>query len=232
MRGHLAVFLIILGVIALGALAVWILGEVTGIAAFDTRAPEMIFYISLLLLLMVGGLNAPRLGLRDTARNILIWAAVFVVLVIGYSYRDELEGVWKRVSGEVSPGTTDVQGRSLTVRAGAGGHFYLDVGLNGATTTMLIDTGATSTVISQATARRAGLDPGALSYTITLSTANGTVQAAPTRIARMTIGPLTFRDARVLVTGRKGDRTDVVGIETLRLFRSYQVTGNSFTLRW
>ena len=224
--------MIILGVMALGALAVWLLSAVTDIAAFDSRAPELVFYISLLLLFMVGGLHAPRLGLRRTARNILVWAAVFVVLVIGYSYRDEIKGIWVRVSGELSPGTVDVKGRSLTVRAGSNNQFFIDVGLNGATTTMLIDTGASSTVISQRAARKAGLDPGALSYTITLSTANCLVQAAPVRIARLTIGPLTFRNARVLVTGRKDDRLSVLGIETLRLFKSYQVTGNAFTLRW
>ncbi len=232
MRGHALTLMIILGVIALGALTVWLLGLATDIAAFDTKAPELVFYISLLLLFMVGGVNATRLGLKQTARNILIWAAVFVVLVIGYSYRDELKGVWARVSGELSPGTADVQGRTMSVRAGGNGHFYLDVGLNGAITTMLIDTGATSTVISQRSAKAAGLDPESLSYTLTLRTANGTVQAAPVRIARLTIGPLTFTNARVLVTGRKDDRLNVVGIETLRLFKSYQVTGNSFTLRW
>jgi aspartyl protease family protein len=232
MRGHVFTMMVILGVIALGALAVWLLSLVTDIAAFDNRAPEMVFYISLLLLLMVGGLNAPRLGFKQTVRNILIWAAVFVVLVIGFSYRDELKGVWARVSGELSPGTVDVQGRSLSVRAGGDGHFYIDVGLNGAATTMLVDTGATSTVISQSTARRAGLDPSILNYTITLRTANGTVHVAPTRIGRLTIGPRTFTNARVLVTARKNDRLNVLGIETLRLFKSYQVTGNALTLRW
>lgn len=232
MRGHALTLMIILGVIALGALTVWLLGLATDIAAFDTNAPELVFYISLLLLFMVGGVNATRLGMKQTVRNILIWAAVFVVLVIGYSYRDELKGVWARVSGELSPGTADVQGRSMSVRAGGDGHFYLDVGLNGATTTMLIDTGATSTVISQRSAKAAGLDPGSLNYTLTLRTANGTVQAAPVRIARLTIGPLAFTNARVLVTSRKDDRLNVVGIETLRLFKSYQVTGNTFTLRW
>ena len=232
MRGHAIALIIILGVMALAGLLVWVLGATTGLDTFGENAPRLVFAISLLLLLMVGGLHAPQLGFGQTMRNILVWAAVFVVLVIGYSYRDELKGVWARVSGELSPGSAEVEGRSLNVRAGSSGHFFIDVGLNRASVTMLIDTGATSTVISQRSARSAGLDPGALSYTITLRTANGAIQAAPTRIKQLRIGPLTFTDARVLVSGRKDDRINVLGIETLRLFRSYQVTGNRFTLRW
>ena len=230
--GHLLAIAIILGIFAAVALTVYVLAEVFDSDIFETDGPRLVYFGVLALVLSAGIFGVRHYNLGQMFRYAVIWLAVILVLVIGYSYRDELEGVWKRVSGEVSPGTTDVEGRSLSVRAGADGHFYLNVGLNGATTTMLIDTGATSTVLSQRSARRAGLDPKALSYTITLNTANGTARAAPARIARLTVGPLTFRDARVLVTARESDRINVLGIETLRLFRSYQVTGNSFTLRW
>lgn len=232
MRGHVVTLLVILGIIALGALTVWLLGALTDIPAFDSRAPELVFYIALLLLFAAGAVHAPRLGLRETVRNILVWAAVFVVLVIGYSYRDELTAVWQRVSGELSPGVTTVEGRAISVRAGSGGHFYLDTKLNGAAVTMLVDTGATSTVLSQTHARAAGLDPATLSYIIPLVTANGRILAAPARIRTFEIGPRVFNDVRVLVTRRAGDGTSVLGIETLRLFRSYEVSGNSLTLRW
>lgn len=232
MRGHIRFFIMFGAVVAFAALTVFVISQFSDAISFTEDGPRLVTMISLGLLIGSSVLLGERIGLGEALRNILIWAGIGLVVLLGYSYRDELQGVWNRLSGEISPGTVTTGDRSLSVRAGRNDQFYIDVTFNDATATLLIDTGASSTVISQSLARRAGIDPATLNYTITLSTANGRIQAAPARIGQVIIGPRTLKNVRVLVSSVKDDRTSVLGIETLRLFRSYSVEGNTFTLRW
>ena len=66
-----------------------------------------------------------------------------------------------------------VEGRELRVRMSPDGHFWVLASINGVKRRMLIDSGATVTAISEATAREAGVSTGATLTPIVLQTANG-----------------------------------------------------------
>jgi aspartyl protease family protein len=83
---------------------------------------------------------------------------------------------------------------ALSLQRANDGHFYADIEVNGRTVRFLIDTGATSVALSPGDARRVGLDPDALDYTRTVSTANGRVMVAPVRLGRMQLGPILLED--------------------------------------
>ena len=63
--------------------------------------------------LLIGArLLSGRLGGRGAVRHLAIWAAVVVVLILGYSFRDDLMGLFQRVRSELVP--------SYPVQASAG----------------------------------------------------------------------------------------------------------------
>lgn len=71
------------------------------------------------------------------------------------------------------------------------GHFWADVQINGINRRMLIDSGATTTALSAATATAAGLDLDESPFPRLIDTANGTITARHTTIGTLVIGSIT-----------------------------------------
>ena len=92
------------------------------------------------------------------------WAVVCLLLVVAYSYRIELREAADRVVAEFLPGHVAGQGRNVEVVRGKAGDFALAVHINGAKVPMVLDTGASSVVLTQEAARAAGLPIEVLSY--------------------------------------------------------------------
>src|SRR5262249_43425856 len=57
-------------------------------------------------------------------------------------------------------------------------HFAVDALINGVAISMIVDTGATTTVLTQRTARLVGFRVAALDYSVQINTANGTTLMA------------------------------------------------------
>jgi hypothetical protein len=81
---------------------------------------------------------------------ILFWVVIGLLLVIGYTYRFELRDVTDRVIAELMPGHVASHGSSAEVVRGRGGDFALSAHINGAKVAMVLDTGASSVVLTQA----------------------------------------------------------------------------------
>jgi aspartyl protease family protein len=176
------------------------------------------------------------------------------MLVVGYSYRTELKAVWYRVAGELdtsrpTPAETRAdsrtddrdgdrdrgreaeQGRALNIRQSADGHYYVNVRINGSDVRLLVDTGATLTVLSKYQAERAGIFPSPSEYVANVRTASGIAKAAPVRLRDFEIGDARLQDVPALVMDTPAN-TSVLGIGTLQRFKSYEFRDGVLTLRW
>jgi aspartyl protease family protein len=169
---------------------------------------------------------------------LLIWAAVGLGLVAAYSYREELGAVATRVAGELSPAgrmvgvtTTEDGERAVRVRRRVDGHFVVRAAVNGQAMTLLVDTGASTVVLTPTDAQRAGVDTGDLSYTVEVHTANGTTYAAPVTLRSLAVGPLLVRDVNALVAPPGSLKENLLGMSFLRRLRSYEFSKDYLTLR-
>lgn len=193
---------------------------------------DILYLLVLLGLVSSGIVTSRRFHLGQAARNAAIWAAIAGLLLIGYSYRQDLRAVGNRVFGELVPAApmTADDGRTVQVRRGPDGHFHVRGEVNGVTVRFLVDTGASAIVLNQHDAERVGLRPDTLSYTQVFNTANGTVRGAPVRLDRIAIGTIGFRDVRASVNqGELG--TSLLGMSFLERLRSFSVEGDVLTLR-
>lgn len=185
------------------------------------------------ILLMAGSGNS----LGRSMKHIGIWAVLILVLVAGYSYRGELGQIVNRMGGELSPPGTGYQvtepGGEIAVRLRRrpDGHFVARGEVNGATTTLLVDTGASTVVLKPADAERAGIDVTELSFTAPVRTANGTAYAAPVRLRSINIGGILLQDVEALVTKPGTLNESLLGMSFLRRLRSYEFSGDFLTLR-
>jgi len=161
----------------------------------------------------------------------LLWVVVGLLLVIGYSYRFELSDVADRVLAELIPGHVISHGRSVEVARTSAGDFDLTAQINGARLPMVLDTGASSVVLTHDDAKAAGLPLEVLNYTVNIDTANGRTRAAPVTIDRIAIGGLEERSVEALVVQPGQLRTSLLGMSFLNRLQSWQVNGDRLILR-
>src|SRR5258708_20369599 len=80
--------------------------------------------------------------------------------------------------------------RAVQIPRGQAGEFALHAKINGVKTPMLIDTGATSVVLTWETAKAAGLPLELLEYDVDVETAGGHTRAARLTLDRLAVGKL------------------------------------------
>jgi aspartyl protease family protein len=104
------------------------------------------------------------------------------------------------------PATITAQGE-LVIPKSRDGHFYAAGTVNGRAVTFMVDTGASSVVISEQFARRAGVADG---VPTTFHTANGNLQGRTVPDVPVTVGPIQVSGVRVGVGMVGGDEDDAL----------------------
>jgi aspartyl protease family protein len=160
----------------------------------------------------------------------LFWVALALVLVVGYSYRFELRDVADRVMTELAPGHATTQGRTVQVARAANGDFAVTAQINGARVSMVLDTGASSVVLTRDDAKAAGLPLEVLNYSVSIDTANGRTQAAPVTLDRVGIGGLVEHSIAALVAQPGQLKTSLLGMSFLNRLQSWEVRGDRLLL--
>ena len=125
----------------------------------------------------------------------------------------------------------DQPARSMRLKAGPLGQFYLDILVNGARVPFLVDTGASSVVLTKEAARRARINPNRLDYTQRAHTANGTIRIAPVRVREMRVGQLRMGQVDAVVN-EAPMQMSLLGMTFLSRLRGYEVKGKEFFLYW
>lgn len=161
----------------------------------------------------------------------LLWVVVGLLLVIGYTYRFELNNVADRVLAELMPGHVISHGRTVEVTRTSDGDFAIAAHINGSRVPMVLDTGASSVVLTRDDAQAAGLPLDLLNYTVNIDTANGRTRAAPVTLDRVTIGGLEERSVDALVVQPGQLRTSLLGMSFLNRLQSWQVSGDRLILK-
>lgn len=231
-RGGGRVFWFVLSAIVLGALTLLLWSQFPGALQTNEDKATVFQYVAIGALIASGMLLGRRIGVGAALRSILVWGALGLLLVGGYSYRHELSDVAARITGELRPSEGVLTGeRALSFRQARGGHFMVEAKVDTVPVRFMVDTGASHVILSRADAARLGFDPATLRYTQRFSTANGEILAAPVTLATVSLGPATFENVRAYVSDGDFDGS-LLGMSFLRRFRSYEVRDSVLTLRW
>jgi aspartyl protease family protein len=161
----------------------------------------------------------------------LFWAVIGLLLAVGYAYRAELHEAGDRVMAELIPGRAATHGHIVEIVRSKGGDFSVHTSVNGAKIAMLLDTGASSVILTQEAAKAAGLPTDLLAYTVNVDTANGRTQAAPVTLDRIAVGGLTEREVPALVVQAGGLKSNLLGMTFLNRLESWEVRGDKLRLR-
>jgi aspartyl protease family protein len=113
--------------------------------------------------------------------------------------------------------------RAVEIARGQSGEFALQAKINGVKAPMVIDTGATSVVLTYETAKAAGLPLELLEYDVDVETAGGHTKAARLTLDRLAIGKLVERSVPALVVPHGQMKTNLLGMSFLDRLESWEV---------
>ena len=153
---------------------------------------------------------------------------VFVMLaatagaVVAYGDPSRIARAGDTVSGLLRKHATPAE-RAVQIPRGQGGEFALHARINGVNAPMVIDTGATSVVLTYETAKAAGLPLELLEYDVDVETAGGHTKAARLTLDRLAIGKLVERSVPALVVPHGQMKTNLLGMSFLDRLESWEV---------
>ena len=134
-----------------------------------------------------------------------------------------------RIPASLGLDKQEVIGDAVRIPMSRDGHFWAKVKLNGTERRMLVDSGATVTALSEATANAAGVKADATLVPLLMKTANGTVRADAGTVDRLEIGGIEARKLKVVISPGLGD-TDVLGMNFLSELQSWRVEDRTLIL--
>jgi aspartyl protease family protein len=120
--------------------------------------------------------------------------------------------------------------RSLSIPHNARGHFETEGRIDGQRIDFMVDTGASMIALNETSAARFGLRPSRGEYNATVTTANGTVKCARTRIAMIDVGGLVVRDVDAMVLPDEALSQNLLGLSFLSRLKRFEYANGMMVL--
>lgn len=121
--------------------------------------------------------------------------------------------------------------RAVDIPRKDGGEFKVRAKINNVHAPMVIDTGATSVVLTYETAKAIGLPLELLEYDVDVETASGRTRAARLTLDRIAVGSVVERSVPALVVPRGQMKTNLLGMSFLDRLESWEVRADRLTIR-
>jgi aspartyl protease family protein len=185
------------------------------------------------LIVLVGGavLTLFRQKLSQALTFALTWVVIGFLLVLGYTYRFELSDIADRVMVELVPGRAATHGRTVELARTNAGDFRIGTEVNGVRINMVLDTGATSVVLTHEAAKQAGLPLEFVKYSVNVDTANGHTLAAPVTLDRIAVGGIVERQVLALIAQPGQLSQNLLGMSFINRLQSFEVRGSKVMMR-
>ena len=168
-------------------------------------------------------------------RNLMIFAAVMSGLgMMMAQMADRMTAATPVLANSVSRSSTDTVGqsgsRSVSIARDLRGHFLTDGRIDGQRIGFMVDTGASVVAFNETSAARFGLRPSRADYSAAVTTANGTIKAARTRIAMLEVGGLVVRDVEAMVLPDEALSENLLGLSFLSKLKRFEYANGRMVL--
>jgi aspartyl protease family protein len=185
-----------------------------------------VVYTIIAAVFVASSLFGMRLPIGKALKMALAWVAIFGVAFVLFSFRSEFSSIGQRLRAEAT-GTPIEQGGEVRIPMGDDGHYWAWAKLNGRDVRFMVDSGASVTTVSRATAEAAGVPIGT-ERTI-VNTANGRTWVTRGEADSLEVGSIRREDFRVDVNEQ--DDTNLLGMNFLASLQGWGVEGNYLVLR-
>ena len=136
-----------------------------------------------------------------------------------------------RVMAELVPGRAVARGQTVEIARASTGDFQIATQVNGARVPMVLDTGASSVMLTRDAAIAAGLPAEMIKYNVNIETANGRAQAAAVTLDRIAVGGIVERSVPALIAQPGQLKTSLLGMSFLSRLQGWEVRGDKVVMR-
>jgi aspartyl protease family protein len=183
------------------------------------------------LVLVGSSLMVRRLPLGQSLKMVLAWGLIFGAAFVAFTLKDDFLALGHRAYAEIRGDNVVASGPGeISIRQSDDGHFYVNGEVNGRAVRFLVDSGATVTTLSRATARNAGVEPEA-GFGVMVQTANGSALEDRGIAGRLVVGPIARADIPVHISRVEGDELNVIGMNFLSTLSAWGVEGQTLRLK-
>ena len=231
MKGNLILPLVLAAIGTL--LIIWIFfpGAAQSVGLADDQLGRL-GYLAAVIILIASGMSVRDFKARQFLRDVGIWLAIGLALIVGYSAKDSLAPIYSQTIASLTPGTpAEIGDGRVVIKRSQSNDFVIKSNVNDAAIDFIFDTGASAVVLTYNDAIKAGFSPQKLSFGITVSTANGTTQTAPIRIGVLEVGSIRRENVRGLIAQQGDLRTSLLGMTFMDTLTSFQVTGDTLEFK-
>ena len=204
-------------------------GTVTGISTYDFAS--LVWKIALLVVVGSTVLTVFRDRFSQAVQSAMVWVVIGLLLVVAFTYRFEARDVYDRVLAELVPGHGAVHGHTVEFARSRAGDFPVAAQVNGTRVAMILDTGASTVVLTNEAAKAAGLPLDMMKYDVGVDTANGHTVAASVMLDRVVIGNIVERSVPALIAQPGRLKTSLLGMSFLNRLPDWGVRGDKLVLR-
>ena len=120
--------------------------------------------------------------------------------------------------------------RNFSIPRDFRGHFLTEARIDGQRIGFMVDTGASVVALNETSAARVGLRPSRGDYNATVTTANGTIKAARTRLAMIDVGGLVVRDVEAMVLPDSALSENLLGLSFLSKLKRFEYANGQMVL--
>jgi aspartyl protease family protein len=226
---------IVVAALGIAVLALAMRNEQDTIAGIHPGSIAALITGAVLVVMVFGAVYAlfyKRIG--ELLRAAVFWCALAALIFGAYSIRFQLQTIGEQALAGLMPGAMIAQassGRAVEVVRAREGDFTIKADVNGSRITMLVDTGASSVVLSADAAKAVGLPVEMLKYEVPIETANGRGRAAYVVLDRIAVGGILERKVPALVSSPGDLKTSLLGMSFLKRLESFEVHGERLVLR-
>jgi aspartyl protease family protein len=181
------------------------------------------------------------IGLRSATKHMLqevmLWGAAGLAVLVYFF--DDLRATFAP-HAEHMPSITELAGArkdagsgfsgEVRLKADPRGHFVFDAAVDDRPLTFMADTGATIVVLTYEDAKRVGLSPHSLDFSVRVQTANGVAYVAPVTLDRVRVEDITVRNVRGAVAEKGALSTNLLGMSFLGRLKGFQIQGGQLVL--
>jgi len=183
-------------------------------------------YYVLIIVAVAGSLIGMRQPIGTMLKMGLAWVAIFGVGFLIFSFRGEFAGLGQRLKAEAF-GSSVTEGTTLRIPIGDDGHFHVDATVNGHPVRFMIDSGASVTTISRASAQASDVRlDGRRTF---VETAAGPSSAIQSSVDKLQVGSITRDDFPVDVN--EHDDMNLLGMNFLSTLTGWRVEGTFLVLQ-
>lgn len=226
------IFITIALLISIG-LALVISSDIGSLVGLTQDQTGQIIALLMVLILVAGGAFSKRIKFSDMLVSILLWLGLFLIVIIGYMFREDIGNFAGRVAGELAPGNATIssEGDIALFHRSMGGSFRLNAKVENVNLSMIFDTGASVVVLSHDDAIRVGIDLDGLTYNVRVQTANGVTNAASVILDSIEVGGIKRNNIKAFVVKDDLLKTSLLGMSFLETLTGYSVMNDRLELR-